>query len=117
LPDAQEKKKSSLVVACLMPGHRSRGREHNGVRRICGHRAKIPVKTFPIKKRINTELFIDRSGGFMYKNKGGIGSEGLDQEISDLSEEGKKSWRKITVAGVKTAAAYLGRLTITWKEN
>jgi len=34
------------------------------------------VKTFPIKKRINTELF----KGFIYKSKGGIGSEGPDPE-------------------------------------
>jgi len=25
------------------------------------------VRTFPIKKRINTELFIDRNRGFIYK--------------------------------------------------
>jgi len=60
--------------------------------------------------------------GFIYKSKGGIGSKRSDQEIMDLSEEGRKSWQEITVAGVKTvgvktAAAYLGRLTVTWKEN
>jgi len=31
--------------------------------------AKIPVKTFPIKKRINTDLFIDRNIG-LYIQKG-----------------------------------------------
>jgi len=46
------------------------------------------VKTFPIKKRINTELFID------------------------WKWVGRKSWWEITVVGVKTAAACLGRLTI-----
>jgi len=30
----------------------------NGNGSSCDRRAKIPVKTFPIKKRINTELFI-----------------------------------------------------------
>jgi len=29
----------------------------------------------------------------------------------DLSEEGRKSWRKITVAGVKIVADCLGRIT------
>jgi len=54
-------------------------------------------------------------GAFIYKSKGGIRSQGSDQEIADLSEEDKKHWREITVAGVKTAAACLGKLTITWK--
>jgi len=54
---------------------------------------------------------------FIYKSKGGIGLERSDQKIKDLSEEGRKSWQEITVAGVETAAACLGRLTITWKEN
>jgi len=38
--------------------------------------------------------------------------EGSDQEISDLSEEGKDIGRK-----VKTAAACLDELTITWKRS
>jgi len=92
------------------------GRERNGVRRICKCRAKIPVKTFPIKKRINTELFIDRKWALYTKGKRGIRSARSDQEISDLSEEGK-ILAEITVAGVKTAAACLGELTITWKRN
>jgi len=33
----------------------------------------------------------------------------------DLLEKGKKHWREITVAGVKTAAASLGELSITFK--
>jgi len=38
-------------------------------------KAKIPVKTFPIKKRINTELFIDgKIGLYIAKVK-----EGSDQ--------------------------------------
>jgi len=57
------------------------------------------------------------SGGFIDKSKGGIRSAKSDQEITDLSGEGRKSWREITVAGVKTVAACLGRLTIPWKEN
>jgi len=52
------------------------------------------VKTFPIKKRINNELFIDRKGGFVYKSKGGIGSPRSDQEIKDLLEEGKSIGKK-----------------------
>jgi len=40
---------------------------------------KIPVKTFPIKKRINTELFIDGEVMLIYKNKGGIGSRNPDK--------------------------------------
>jgi len=57
------------------------------------------------------------SGGFIFKNKGGIGSARSDQEITDLLEEGKKQWREINVAGVKTVAACLGELTITWKRD
>jgi len=41
--------------------------------------------------------------------------EGSDQEITDFLEEGKKHWREITVAGVKTAC--LDELTITWKRS
>jgi len=33
--------------------------EQNGNERSSDRRAKIPVETFPIKKRINTEPFID----------------------------------------------------------
>jgi len=52
-------------------------------------KSKHPVKTFPIKKRINTELFIDEKNGlFKYKSKGGIGSEGSDQEKMDFLDEG-----------------------------
>jgi len=53
-------------------------------------RAKIPVKTFPIKKRINTELFIHVKGKLYRKVKAGS-----DQEISDLLEEGR------ILAGIK----------------
>jgi len=51
--------------------------------------AKIPVETFPIKKRINTELFTKGKQGFIYKSKGEIGWRWSDQEISDLLEEGR----------------------------
>jgi len=39
------------------------GGEQKGRGRICECLAKIPVKTFPIKQRINTELFIDKKWG------------------------------------------------------
>jgi len=65
------------------------------------------VKTFPIKKRINTELFIDRKGGFIYKSKGGIWSARSDQEITGLLEEGKKHWQEITVAGAQYMKFFL----------
>jgi len=39
---------------------RRENRERNKVGRRCECGAKIPVKAFPIKKRINPELFIDR---------------------------------------------------------
>jgi len=54
--------------------HRNEGRGWNGNGRRCERRAKIPVKTFPVKKRINTELFTDGKEGFIYKSKGGIAS-------------------------------------------
>jgi len=38
------------------------GAEQNGNGRSSDCRAKIPVKTFPIKIRINTELFIHGEG-------------------------------------------------------
>jgi len=52
------------------------------------------------------------SGGFKYKSK-----NGSDKELTDLFEEGLNHWREITVAGMKTAAAYLGELTMTWKRS
>jgi len=55
-------------------------------------------------------------GSFIYKSKGGIGSRGSNQAISDLLEEGKiLAGNKY--AGVRTAAAWLSELTITWKES
>jgi len=42
---------------------RNEGGDQNGRRMMCERKAKIPVKTFPIKKRINTELFIDGKEG------------------------------------------------------
>jgi len=45
---------------------------------------KIPVKTFLVKKRINTELIIDWEKGALYTKE----KEGSDQEIVDLLEEG-----------------------------
>jgi len=50
------------------------------------------MKTFPIMKRINTELLnclLIGGGGFIYKSKGGMGSARSVQEITDLLEEGK----------------------------
>jgi len=35
------------------------------------------VKTFPIKKRMNTELFIDRKWGLYIQNKGGMVKENI----------------------------------------
>jgi len=46
------------------------------------------VKTFPIKKRINTELFIE-VGALLTKVKEGSDKEDQIKKISDLSEEGK----------------------------
>jgi len=75
-------------------------------------RAKIPVKTFPIKKRINTELFIHGEEKlYINKSEGGIGSR-----WSELLEEGR------ILAGnkyeeLRTAAACLGELTITGKRS
>jgi len=64
------------------------------------------VMTFPIKKRINTELLINR------KQKGDerIGSI----KILDLLEEGKTEMTRKVNAGMKTAAAMT---YITWKER
>jgi len=58
--------------------------------------ATIPVKTFPIKKRVKLNCLLIESGGFIYKSKGGIGSARSDQEITDLLEEGKSIGGKIT---------------------
>jgi len=73
-----------------------------------------PVKTFPVKKRINTELFINGKEGLFTKVKEGLDQTELIKKISDLLEEGRilagNKW-----AGVKTAAACLGELAITWK--
>jgi len=54
--------------------------------------------TFPIKKRINSELFIDRKQGFIYKRE----IKKWIMKISDLLEEGKTE-----TAGMKTMAACL----------
>jgi len=43
------------------------------------------VETFPIKKRVNTELFINGNGDALYTQM----REGLDREISVLLEEGR----------------------------
>jgi len=91
------------------------GGERNGSGRICERWAKIPVKTFQSRKESILNCLLIGSGGFIYKSKGGIGSARSDQEISDIFEEGEKYWREITVAGVNTAAACVGELTITWK--
>jgi len=42
--------------------------EQNGNGRSSDRRAKIPVKTFPIKKRINAELFIHGEGKLYIQN-------------------------------------------------
>jgi len=95
---------SPFILASLMLWRRNEGGELNRNRRRCKHWAKIPVKTFLVMKRINTELFID-------------GKEGSDQKdrikkIWELSEEGR-ILAEIKVVGVKTAVACLGELTIT----
>jgi len=47
--------------------------------------SEIPAETFPIKKRINTELFINgKVMLYLHKMR-----ERSDQEISDLLEEGR----------------------------
>jgi len=46
--------------------------------------------TFPIKKRINTELFIDRKQGLLYKRE----IKKWIKKLSDLTEEGKMNWRE-----------------------
>jgi len=49
-------------------GNLSQGNEYNA-ERVCGKSVKIwqnPIMTFPIKKRINTELFIDGNMSFIY---------------------------------------------------
>jgi len=47
--------------------------------------------TFPIKNRISTELFIDgKQGLYIQKLIGWIISEGSDQKMLDLTEEGRK---------------------------
>jgi len=61
------------------------GRERNGVGRIWEYCwAKIPVKTFPIKKESILNCLFIGNGGLYTKVK-----EGSDQEITDLLEEGK----------------------------
>jgi len=52
------------------------------------------------------------NGGFIYKSKGEIGSRN-----NRPHRRGQKHWQEITVAGVKTGAACLGELTITWKRD
>jgi len=100
-----------LYIACLLLRRWNGGRERNGSGRRCELYIKIPVKTFPIKKRINTELFIDRKWGALYtKSKGGIGSRKYW-----TSQKRVEYWREIKEARVNTAAACLDELTITWK--
>jgi len=65
------------------------GGERQGAGRICERWAKITVKTFPIKKRINTELFIDMKWRLYIQKKRRNRISKIDQDISDLSEEGK----------------------------
>jgi len=77
--------KKANILACLMLRRQNEGGERNRNGRRCERWYKIPVKTFPIKKIINTELFIDRNVGALYTKV----REGLDQEISDLLEEGR----------------------------
>jgi len=50
--------------------------------------------------------------GFIYKSKGGIGSG----NSGPLRRGFHKIWEN-TTEGVKTAADWLGRLTIAWKVN
>jgi len=68
----------------------------------------MPVMTFPIKKRINTELFIDKKQGLYIHMEG----KETDQEnilirhvsgkITDLLEEGKNETVGKVNAGMKT---------------
>jgi len=44
--------------------------------------------------------------GFIYKSKGGVKSEGWDQEKLDLLQEGIINWQENNTAGVKTMAAF-----------
>jgi len=71
------------------------------------------VKTFPIKKIINTEQFIDRKWGFY-----------LQKDRRDwISKEYRISQKKVKIlAGnnysrSEKAAACLGELTNTWKRS
>jgi len=50
--------------------------------------------------------------GFIYKSKGGFGSRKYRTSFKRV-----KYWRKITVVGLKTPAACLGELAITWKRS
>jgi len=71
--------------ASLMFRRRNEGGERNGNGRRCECWTKISLKTFPVKKRINTELFIDG------KQKLYIQKWRRDriEKISDLSEGGR----------------------------
>jgi len=58
--------------------------------------------TFPIEKRINTELFIGRDGGFIYKRE----IKNWIKKLSDLLEEGKtETAGKVKCRNENTAAS------------
>jgi len=68
------------------------------------------VKPPQSRKESMLSCLLIGSEGFIYKSKGGIGSRN-----NRPLRRGLKYWREITVAGVKTVAACLGELAITWK--
>jgi len=43
--------------------------------------------------------------GVIYKSKGGIGSKGSDQEITDLLEEGSIKWQENNYCGSENSGS------------
>jgi len=89
--------RSPLPLFPLRPGKKANyvtvksgneGGDRSGKRSMCKRWAKIPVKTFPIKKIINTELFINGKEG-LYIQKEGSDQEDRMKKKSDLLEEGR----------------------------
>jgi len=108
------RKKYGLVfeqIARLMLRRRRRcGANGNGRRRDLWS-LNPSRRPFPVKKRINTELFIDRGKDALYTKD----EEGSDQgdriKKYRTSQKRVEYWRENKSAGVKTAAACLGELT------
>jgi len=88
------------------------GRERNANRNGCERRAKIPVKTFQSRKESILNCLLMENRGLYTKVCEGLDQEDQIKKISNLLEEGR-----ILVgnkyAGVTTAVACLGELTIT----